>query len=103
MAFKKGDKKPETSGRSKEVPNKLTQTARELFVSTLENQVGNIEQAFTDVLHGREDEDGKLITKPDPAKYLELYAKYAQYFVPKKLDVEMNGKIITVIPPPESK
>lgn len=94
--FDKG-KSGNPDGRAKGTPNKLTQTARELFVSILEGQVGNIEQAFTDVLIGTD------TTRPDPAKYLELYAKYAQYFVPKKLDVEMNGKIINVIPPPESK
>jgi hypothetical protein len=96
--FQKG-KSGNPDGRPKDIPNKLTQTARELFVATLENQVDNIEQAFTDVLHGTKDENDKVLTKPDPAKYLELYAKYAQYFVPKKLDIDVGGKIITVIPP----
>lgn len=87
MAFKKGDKKPETSGRQKQVPNKVTQTARELFIQTLENQSQHIQGAFDDV------------RASDPVEYLHLFAKYAQYFVPKKLDVNMEGKVITVIPP----
>lgn len=99
MAFKKGDKKPETSGRQKQVPNKVTQTAREIFIATLEAQSDRIGKAFDDVLMGKKDENDNYITKPDPAKYLELFAKYAQYFVPKKLDVNMEGKVITVIPP----
>lgn len=84
MAAPKGNK---FAGSRKNIPNKLTQAAREVFVQTLEGQVKYIEQAFAHVL------------QEDPAKYLELFAKYAQYFVPKKLDIQMDGKVITVIPP----
>ena len=85
-------------GRVKGTGNKLTESARELFVATLEGQVGNIESAFQDVLNGTE------VTKPDPAKYLELFAKFAQYFVPKKIDLttdgdKINAPIIQILPP----
>jgi hypothetical protein len=76
-----------TGGREKATPNKLTQTARELFVSTLEGQVPNIMGAF------------EHVRNEDPAKFLELYAKYAQYFVPKQMDINLGGKVITVIAP----
>lgn len=99
MPAPKGRPKVEGSGRQKDVPNKLTKTAREIFVATLEAQSDRIGKAFDDVLMGKKDENDEYITKPDPAKYLELFAKYAQYFVPKKLDVNMDGKVITVIPP----
>lgn len=79
-----------TGGREKGTENQLTKTARELFSQTLENQVPNIEGAFDAIL-----ESG------DHAKYLELFAKYAQYFVPKKIDLDVTGNIITVIPPKE--
>ena len=84
-------------GRVKGTENKLTKSARELFVSTLEGQVGNIEVAFYDVLNGSD------VNKPDPAKYLELFAKYAQYFVPKKIDLTTDGDkieapIIQILP-----
>lgn len=68
-------------GRTKGTPNKLDKKAREVFVETLEGQVPNIEKAFAEVL------------KSSPAKYLELFAKYAQYFVPKKTESEIKGEL----------
>lgn len=90
MAFQKGQKK--TGGKKKGSENKLTKTAREIFVATLENQVEHIDDAF------------EQVREKDPAKYLELYAKYAQYFIPKKVDVTTNDKpleapIVNVLPP----
>ena len=95
--FDKG-KSGNPNGKPKGTENKLTKSARELFVATLEGQVGNIEGAFQDVLNGT------LETKGDPAKYLELFAKYAQYFVPKKIDLsaeirEIQPPIIQMLPP----
>jgi len=80
MAKPKGA--PKIGGRTKDTPNKLTQTARQLFTSTLEGQVPNLLQAFEEV---RQD---------DPAKYLELFAKYAQYFMPKQVDVTTKGESV---------
>ena len=76
MAFKKGQKAG--PGRPKGMENKLTTEAREMFIKTLEGQVPNIQQAFYDVL-----------TK-SPEKYLDLFAKYAQYFVPKKTETDLK-------------
>lgn len=81
MPFKKGNK--EGNGRPKGAENKLTKEAREIFIETLEGQVPNIEDAFDKVL------------KDSPAKYLELFAKYAQYFVPKKTESEVKGELST--------
>lgn len=74
MGFKKGNK--EGQGRPKGAENKLTKEARELFIETLEGQVPFIEEAF------------KEVKEKNPAKYLELFAKYAQYFVPRKTENE---------------
>jgi hypothetical protein len=98
MAKPKGAQKD--GGRVKGTENKLTKSARELFVNILEGQVQNIENAFEDVLNGTD------TTRPDPAKYLELYAKYAQYFIPKKIDLTTDGDkieapIIQILPPSE--
>ena len=68
-------------GRVKGTPNKLDKKAREVFVETLEGQVPNIEKAFSEVL------------KQSPAKYLELFSKYAQYFVPKKTESEIRAEV----------
>lgn len=82
MAFKKG--KTKTGGKVKGTPNKLAQSARELFVTTLEGQVQFIQEAFNEV------------RQEDKAKYLELFAKYAQYFVPKQLDIGLSSNDISV-------
>ena len=60
--------------------NKLTQTARELFVATLEGQVPHLSESF------------EMVRTEDPAKYLDLFAKYAQYFVPKQVDITTKGE-----------
>ena len=81
MPFKKGNK--EGNGRPKGAENKHTKEAREIFIETLEGQVPNIEDAF------------KKVLKESPSKYLELFAKYAQYFVPKKTENEVKGELTT--------
>lgn len=78
MKFEKGHKK--LGGKQKGTVNKVTESARELFKQTLEAQVPSLLQAFEDV------------RKDDPAKFLEIYAKYAQYFVPKQVDVTTQGE-----------
>ena len=67
----KGNK---TGGRRKGTPNKITSEAREIFIKTLEEQSQFISEAFD---KGREE---------SPTKYLDLFAKYAQYFVPRKTE-----------------
>lgn len=40
MAFKKGDKKPENSGRKKDTPNKITACMREAFLEAFNMRGG---------------------------------------------------------------
>jgi len=82
MPFKKGQSGNQ-NGRPKGAQDKLIKEAREIFIETLEGQVPNIEDAFKQVL------------KESPSKYLELFAKYAQYFVPKKTESEIKGELTT--------
>ena len=77
--FQKGN-----SGKPKGATNKITQDARELFLKTLEAQVPNIMEAFQEV------------RDKNPAQYLDLFAKYAQYFVPKKTSLEGGDKPLDV-------
>lgn len=77
--FEKGN-----AGKPKGANNKLTQEARELFLQTLESQVPNIMQAFNEV------------REKNPAQYLDLFAKYAQYFVPKKTSLEGGDKPLDI-------
>lgn len=80
MAFEKG-KSGNSKGRPKGAENKLIKEARELFIETLEGQVPFIEEAFREV------------KEKNPSKYLELFAKYAQYFVPRKSETESKVQI----------
>lgn len=80
MAFEKG-KSGNAKGRPKGAENKLVKEARELFIETLEGQVPFIEEAFREV------------KEKNPSKYLELFAKYAQYFVPRKSETESKVQI----------
>ncbi|WP_353077359.1 hypothetical protein [Flavobacterium sp.] len=77
----KGFQKGHKGFKPKGVTHAMTIEARELFIMTLEAQVPNVHQAFADVL------------EKDPAKYLDLFAKYAQYFIPKKVESEVNFNI----------
>ena len=77
--FEKGN-----AGKPKGATNKVTQEARVLFLQTLEAQVPNIMQAFQEV------------RDKNPAQYLDLFAKYAQYFVPKKTSLEGGDKPLDI-------
>ncbi len=77
--FKKGHS-GNPKGKPQGAQNKITQTAREIFLSTLELQVPYIASAFDEV------------REKNPAQYLELFAKYAQYFVPKKSETDLTSK-----------
>lgn len=74
MSYSKGHKKE--GGRQKGVTNKIDKQAKELFVQILEGEVQHIQQAFAEV---RQD---------DPSKYLDLFAKYAKYFVPAQVKID---------------
>jgi hypothetical protein len=73
MAFKKGES-GNPKGREKGAENKITKEARDIFLETLEGQASHIAAAFEEV------------RRDNPRAYLDLFAKYAQYFVPKKTE-----------------
>lgn len=72
--------------RQKGTPNNVTTDAKRLFVQILENQVGHLEDALDKV------------RERSPAKYVDLIAKLAVYFVPKKLDITTDGNQLNYIP-----
>lgn len=74
-----------TGGRQKGAPNQLVKSAREVFKTTLEGQVEHIQDAF------------EKVRKTNPEKYLELFAKYAQYFMPKQVDITTGGEQVKQI------
>jgi hypothetical protein len=62
-------------GKPKGVNNRITQEARSLFLKTIEDQMPHIAPAF------------EAVRMENPAEYLKILEKYAQYFIPKKVDI----------------
>jgi hypothetical protein len=87
MPFEKGQKK--TGGKQKGYTDATVQTARQRFVEICEGQNENVQSALEEV------------RKKDPAKYLDIMSKLAQYFVPKK--VEQVGETVLRVKTPEDK
>ena len=79
MPFEKGN--THGTGRPKGAPNKKTAEARELFLQTLEGQVDGLADAFDKV------------REKSPEKYLDLFARYAQYFGPKKTEADVKTEV----------
>lgn len=77
MGFKKGQS-GNIKGKPKGAINKVDMEAKQLFAMILEKQVIQLEKAFAEVY------------KNDPARYLEIFAKYAQYFIAKKKENEIT-------------
>ena len=80
--FEKGHKKK--GGREKGIENKITQDARELFISVMEGQVPFVKESLAEV------------RKEDHATYLKLLTNLFPYFISKKTDVTTNGKDINM-------
>jgi hypothetical protein len=91
MARPKGIAK--TGGKQKGYTSEPVKKAQELFVSLLEGEVDHLQAAFD------------FVRKDDPAKYLEIYSKFAQYFIPKKTELSgsVDSKVITVKTPNDNK
>lgn len=75
---------PKSGGMKKGYKTEPVKKAQELFVQTLEGQVPYINDAFEE------------LRKESPSKYLEIFAKYAQYFVPRKTDITSDGQKVSV-------
>lgn len=84
---------PKTGGKAKGYTSEPVKKAQELFVSILEGEVDHLQNAL------------QKVRLKDPAKYLEIYSKFAQYFIPKKTELSgsLDTKVIKVVPPDDNK
>jgi hypothetical protein len=82
MAFKKGES-GNPKGREKGSENKVTKEAKEIFLDTLGKHSGNIDKAFQEIF------------ETDRQAFLDTFAKYVQYYIPKKTENshDLNGEI----------
>lgn len=67
-------------GRPKGAQSKTTKEAKELFISIMQGEVSNIQDALTKV------------RKKDPARYLDTISRLFPYFMPKQLDITTEGQ-----------
>lgn len=83
MSFKKGDKKPESSGRKEGSINKLTKTVKERVL-----------EVFNEL---QDDPQANLLSwaKDEPTEFYKIAAK----LIPADINAKVDGKIITVIVP----
>lgn len=63
-------------GRQKGTQNKATRKAKELFLSIMEGEVDNIQDALN------------AVRKENKGRYLEVLSKFLPYFIPKKIEVD---------------
>lgn len=82
----------EGAGRPKGVPNKATTEARELVKRILDNNLPNIESWILATAEGiMDDQTGKYIVQPNPAKACEIVQNLVEYSVPKLARTEVVG------------
>jgi len=82
----------EGSGRPKGVPNKATQEAREAVKAILDSNLPFIQswiQATADGIF--DDQSGKWVVPPNPAKACDIVQNMVEYAVPKLARTEVVG------------
>ena len=75
--YKKGES-GNPNGRPKGAENKVTRESRELFKLIMDGEVPHIEEALG------------LLRESSPEKYLKALASLFPYFMPKKLEAEVQ-------------
>ena len=92
MDNKVDESRKKTGGRKPGVPNKATQEAREAVKAILDSNLPFIQswiQATADGIF--DDQSGKWIVQPNPAKACEIVQNLVEYSVPKLARTEVVG------------
>lgn len=79
------------NGRPKGIPNKVTQEARELVKNILDANLPKIQSWLETTANGIQDDEGKYIVLPNPAKACDIVQNLIEYSVPKLARTEMVG------------
>ena len=81
-----------TGGRKAGVPNKATQEAREAIKQLLDANLPYLQSWLTSTAEGiYDDQAGKWIVQPNPAKACEIVNNMVEYAVPKLARTELVG------------
>jgi hypothetical protein len=68
-------------GRVKGVPNKATQTVRDVFALFVENNAGNVQELFD------------RVAEDNPDRALDLLTRFSEFVVPKLSRATIDGEI----------
>ena len=83
-----------TGGRQAGVPNKATQEAREAVKAILDSNLPYIQSWIQSTAEGIfDDQAGKWIVQPNPAKACEIVQNLVEYSVPKLARTEVVGDV----------
>jgi hypothetical protein len=86
------DSRKKTGGRKAGVPNKATQEAREAVKAILDSNLPFIQSWIQQTADGiYDDQAGKFIVQPNPAKACEIVQNLVEYSVPKLARTEVVG------------
>ena len=86
------DKNLNRAGRKPGVPNKVTQEARETVKAILDSNLPYIQTWIQSTAEGIfDDQTGKYIVQPNPAKACEIVQNLVEYSVPKLARTEVVG------------
>ena len=92
MDNKVDDSRKKTGGRKPGVPNKATQEAREAVKAILDSNLPFIQSWIQATADGiMDDQTGKYIVQPNPAKACEIVQNLVEYSVPKLARTEVVG------------
>ena len=90
--LKSVEKNLNRAGRKPGVPNKATQEAREAVKAILDSNLPFIQSWIQQTAEGiMDDETGKYIVQPNPAKACEIVQNLVEYSVPKLARTEVVG------------
>jgi hypothetical protein len=92
MDNKVDESRKKTGGRKPGVPNKATQEAREAVKAILDSNLPFIQSWIQSTAEGiYDDQAGKWIVQPNPAKACEIVQNLVEYSVPKLARTEVVG------------
>ena len=92
MDNKVDENRKKTGGRKPGVPNKATQEAREAVKAILDSNLPFIQSWIQQTADGIfDDQAGKWIVQPNPAKACEIVQNLVEYSVPKLARTEVVG------------
>jgi len=88
------DKNLNRAGRKPGVPNKATTEAREAIKQLLDANLPYLQSWLTSTAEGIfDDQAGKWIVQPNPAKACEIVNNMVEYAVPKLARTELVGDV----------